>query len=420
MTLVEHGKLSDPPRAEIVTTITTPGPGPDPEPSLFDRDTLRGVPSRALGKTASVMGVPRTKVAVDDKRKANENGPSVAVASAEEAGLRYVSDQTSGIRRRRAGRGFTYLAADGGSLRDAESLTRIRSLAIPPAWTDVWICPNPRGHLQATGRDARGRKQYRYHTQWRDVRDETKYARLTTFARALPQIRSQVDRDLALTGLPRDKVLATVIRLLEITLIRVGNKEYAKDNDSFGLTTMRDRHVGISGSTLQFEFRGKGGKQHVVDIRDPRLAKIVKQCQAIPGHELFQYVDDDGERRTVESTDVNEYLRRHAGEDFTAKEFRTWAGTVLMVRALKDLRPATSAPQAKQKLLRAIASVAERLGNTPAICRAYYVHPMVTERYLDGSLNAFFQAGPKKGRSRRGLSREEAEVLAFLSRKRGK
>jgi DNA topoisomerase-1 len=366
------------------------------------------------------MGVPRTKVAVDDRSEAGENGSSVAVASAEEAGLRYVSDQTSGIRRRRAGRGFTYLAADGGSLRDAESLTRIRSLAIPPAWTDVWICPNPRGHLQATGRDARGRKQYRYHTQWREVRDETKYARLTTFARALPQIRSQVDRDLALTGLPRDKVLATVIRLLEITLIRVGNKEYAKDNDSFGLTTMRDRHVGISGSTLQFEFRGKGGKQHVVDIRDPRLAKIVKQCQAIPGHELFQYVDDDGERRTVESTDVNEYLRRHAGEDFTAKDFRTWAGTVLMVHALKDLGPATSAPQAKRKLLRAIASVAERLGNTPAICRAYYVHPMVTERYLDGSLNAFFQAGPKKGRSRRGLSREEAEVLAFLSRKRGK
>lgn len=364
------------------------------------------------GKTASVMDAPRGEV--------NDNGSSVAFASAEEADLRYVSDETSGIRRRRAGRGFTYLAADGGSLRDAESIARIRSLAIPPAWTDVWICPNPRGHLQATGRDARGRKQYRYHTQWRKVRDDTKYARLTTFARALPQIRSQVDRDLALTGLPRDKVLATVIRLLEISLIRVGNKEYARDNESFGLTTMRDRHVGISGSTLQFEFRGKGGKQHVVDIRDPRLAKIVKQCQAVPGHELFQYLDDDGERRTVESTDVNEYLQRHAGEDFTAKDFRTWAGTVLMVRALKDLGPATSARQAKRKLLRAIASVAERLGNTPAICRAYYVHPIVTERYVDGALNEFLHAGSKKGRSRRGLSPEEAEVLALLSRKRGK
>jgi DNA topoisomerase I len=359
----------------------------------------------------------RTRIAAVDKTGASETASSVAIASAEDAGLRYVTDQTRGIRRRRAGGGFTYRTADGGPLRDAESIARIRSLAIPPAWTDVWICPNPRGHLQATGRDARGRKQYRYHAQWREVRNETKYARLTTFARTLPQIRAQVDRDLALTRLPRDKVLATVLRLLEMTLIRVGNKEYARDNESFGLTTMRDRHVDISGSTLQFEFRGKSGKQHVVDIQDPRLAKIVKQCQAIPGHELFQYLDDDGRRRSVESADVNEYLRRHAGEDFTAKDFRTWAGTVLMVRALREQGPATSPRQAKRKLLRGIEAVAETLGNTPAICRAYYIHPAITEGFVDGSLHNLIEAPSKRRRSQRGLSREEADVLAFLSRK---
>jgi DNA topoisomerase I len=337
----------------------------------------------------------------------------VATVSAEEAGLRYVSDQTPGIIRRRAGRGFTYAGPDGATVRDPELIARIRTLAVPPAWTDVWICPNPRGHLQATGRDARGRKQYRYHPQWRDIRDETKYARLTSFARGLPQIRAQVDHDLSLPGLPRDKILATVIRLLEMTLIRVGNKEYARDNDSFGLTTMRDRHVDVSGSTLEFEFRGKGGKRHVVDITDPRLARIVKQCQEIPGHELFQYVDEDGEHRTVESADVNEYLRRHSGEDFTAKDFRTWAGTVLMVRALRELGPGASTRGAKRKLLRAVEAVAETLGNTPAICRAYYVHPAVTQSYMDGSLHAFFEGGTKR-RSRRGLSKEEADVLAFL------
>jgi DNA topoisomerase-1 len=279
----------------------------------------------------------------------------------------------------------------------------------------VWICPHPRGHLQATGRDARGRKQYRYHTRWRAVRDETKYSRLTSFAKALPQIRAQVKKDLSLTGLPRDKILATVIRLLEMTLIRVGNKEYARDNESFGLTTMRNRHVEVHGSKLEFEFRGKGGKRHVVDIRDPRLARIVRQCQEIPGHELFQYVDEDGGRERVESADVNEYLRRHAGEDFTAKDFRTWAGTVLMVRALEELGPATSTRQAKRKLLRAMEAVAAMLGNTPAICRAYYVHPSITEGFMDGSLHGFLERRSKKRRSRRGLSGEETDVLAFLT-----
>lgn len=345
------------------------------------------------------------------------NGPPVAIISAEEAGLRYVSDQTPGIGRRRAGRGFTYAGPDGQALKDPEIIARIRSLAVPPAWTDVWICANPRGHLQATGRDARGRKQYRYHPQWRDIRDETKYARLTSFARGLPQIRAQMDHDLSLPGLPRDKILATVIRLLEMTLIRVGNKEYARDNESFGLTTMRDRHVDVSGSTLEFEFRGKGGKRHMVDITDPRLARIVKQCQEIPGYELFQYVDEGGEQRTVESDDVNEYLRRHAGEDLTAKDFRTWAGTVLMVRALRELGPGPSTRGAKRKLLQGIEAVAEMLGNTPSICRAYYVHPAVTEGYLDGSLNAFLDARPTRRRTRRGLSRLEADVLAFLTSK---
>jgi DNA topoisomerase-1 len=343
------------------------------------------------------------------------NDQAEALVSAEEAGLRYASDQTPGILRRRAGRGFSYVAADGTKLDDPEVIARIRALAIPPAWTDVWICPHPRGHLQATGRDARGRKQYRYHTRWRAVRDETKYSRLTSFAKALPQIRAQVKKDLSLTGLPRDKILATVIRLLEMTLIRVGNKEYARDNESFGLTTMRNRHVEVHGSKLEFEFRGKGGKRHVVDIRDPRLAKIVRQCQEIPGHELFQYVDEDGGRGRVESADVNEYLRRHAGEDFTAKDFRTWAGTVLMVRALEELGPATSTRQAKRKLLRAIEAVAAMLGNTPAICRAYYVHPSITEGFMDGSLHGFLERRSKKRRSRRGLSGEETDVLAFLT-----
>ena len=357
--------------------------------------------------------MPTTRPTATKKNSENGNG-SIAALSAEEAGLRYVSDQTPGITRRRSGRGFTYATADGTTLRDPEVLARIRSLAVPPAWTDVWISPNPRGHLQATGRDARGRKQYRYHPQWREIRDETKYARLTSFAKRLPQIRAQVEQDLSLPSLPRDKILATVLRLLEITLIRVGNKEYARDNESFGLTTMRDRHVDVSGATLEFEFRGKGGKRHVVDIRDPRLAKIVKQCQEIPGQELFQYIDEDGEHRTVESADVNEYLRRHAGEDFTAKDVRTWAGTVLMVRGLLELGPATSTRGAKRKLLRAIEAVAGILGNTPAICRAYYVHPSVTEGYMDGSLHAFFESRGTKRRPQRGLSREEAEVLAFL------
>lgn len=308
------------------------------------------------------------------------------VESAKTAGLRYVSDEQPGIRRRRAGRGFSYTGLDGTTIRDAEELRRIRSLAIPPAWTDVWICPSPRGHIQATGRDARGRKQYRYHPRWREVRDEAKYGRMVEFAQALPTIRARAQADLALRGLPRDKVLATVVRLLEDTPIRVGNEEYAKENASFGLTTMRDRHVDIEGSTLRFEFRGKGGKRHMVPVSDRRLARVVKQCQEIPGQELFQYLDEDGNRRSIDSADVNEYLRKISGAEFTAKDFRTWAGTFDAASELLKSEAFDSEAQAKTHVVRAIEKVAEKLGNTPAVCRQCYVHPAIIESYMDGSL----------------------------------
>jgi DNA topoisomerase-1 len=250
-------------------------------------------------------------------------------ATAEEAGLRYVNDAMPGIRRRRAGRGFTYAGTDGRRLTDRRVLARIRALAIPPAWTDVWICPIARGHLQATGRDARGRKQYRYHARWREVRDEAKYGRMVAFGQALPRIRRRVEADLALPGLPRERVLAAVVRLLEKTAVRVGNEEYARENRSFGLTTLRNRHAEVGTSRIRFRFRGKGGKETEVELNDRRLARIVARCQELPGQALFTYLDEDGEPRTVDSADVNEYLREISGEEFTAKDFRTWAGTVL-------------------------------------------------------------------------------------------
>ena len=325
--------------------------------------------------------------------------------SARVAGLRYVDDDRPGIRRRRAGRGFIYLDADGRRVRDAETLARIKRLAIPPAWRDVWICPHAHGHLQASGRDARGRKQYRYHARWRAVRDETKYARMLAFAAALPAVRRRVDEDLKRPGLPREKVLAAVVRLLETTLIRVGNEEYARANRSFGLTTMRARHVDIDGATLTFEFRGKGGRQHRVDINDRRLARIVGRCQELPGQELFQYLDADGERRTVDSGDVNAYLREVIGEDFTAKDFRTWAGTVLAALALAEVERFDSQAQARRHVVRAVEQVAQSLGNTPAICRKSYIHPAVIETYLegDGALGSLLD-----GRS------EESSVLTLL------
>lgn len=306
--------------------------------------------------------------------------------SARVAGLRYVSDTRPGIRREQTADGFVYIDPKGEPIRDDDRLAHIKALAIPPAWTDVWICPSPHGHIQATGRDARGRKQYRYHPRWRMVRDETKYARMLAFGAALPRIRERTGKDLSRPGLPREKVLAAVVRLLETTLIRVGNAEYARDNRHYGLTTMRDKHVDVEGSQIRFEFTGKSGKRHTVGLKDRRLARIVERCRDLPGYELFQYIDEQGQRQDVGSTDVNDYLREISGEEFTAKDFRTWAGTVLASLALQELEASESDTEAKQKIARAVESVAEQLGNTPAICRKCYIHPAVIDAYLEGSL----------------------------------
>lgn len=330
--------------------------------------------------------------------------------------MRYVSDARPGIQRRRAGKGFRYRAPDGSLIHDVETLQRIRSLAIPPAWTDVWICPTPNGHLQATGRDAKGRKQYRYHPRWRTVRDETKYTRLIAFGEALPRIRARVHADLARHGLPREKVLATVVRLLETTFIRVGNEEYAKSNDSYGLTTMRNEHVAVSGGTIQFQFRGKSGIEHTIGINDRRVARIVKRCKELPGKELFQYIDDGGERQTIDSGDVNAYLEGITGEHFTAKDFRTWAGTVLAAIALRECGPFDGETQAKRNIVRAIERVAERLGNTPGVCRRCYVHPALLDAYLEGAMleGVTQRVEQESADGLAGLRPEEAAVLAVL------
>ncbi|MDQ2674987.1 MAG: DNA topoisomerase IB [Chloroflexota bacterium] len=336
-------------------------------------------------------------------------------ASAEEAGLRYVTDSGPGIRRRRAGKGWSYIGSDGKRITDRDRIAWINRLAIPPAWTDVWICPIKRGHLQATGRDSRGRKVYRYHPRWREVRDEAKYGRLVEFARALPRIRRRTERDLRRRGLPRDKVLALVVRLLEETLIRVGNDEYARDNRSFGLSTLRDRHVDVRGERITFSFRGKAGKDHEIGLRDRRLARLVKQCQEIPGQELFQYYDDDGRRVDVTSGDVNDYLREISGEDFTAKDFRTWAGTVAAAMALQEFLEIDDDAGRKKAVVSAIEDVAEQLGNTPTVCRACYVHPEVIDRYLDGTMvDALSRRARGVGRGAHALRAEEAAVLGLL------
>jgi DNA topoisomerase-1 len=304
--------------------------------------------------------------------------------SARAAGLRYVCEgRTPGIRRIGSNRRFRYVDATGRTISNRDDLQRIRALVIPPAWKDVWICADPLGHLQATGRDARGRKQYRYHRRWREVRDEVKYGRLLAFARALPRIRQRVDADLRRLGLPRDKVLAAVVRLLEKTLIRVGNEEYARHNRSFGLTTLRDQHAKVTNGTLRFEFRGKSGVQHAVALDDPRLARIVKACRDLPGYELFQYVDQQGKRQVVDSADVNAYIREISGEDFTAKDFRTWAGTVLAARHLADVTVCASGAEAKRNIVRAVEAVAKRLGNTKTVCRKSYIHPAILDTYLE-------------------------------------
>ncbi len=303
--------------------------------------------------------------------------------AAEEAGLLYVSDDRPGYTRKAKGDDFDWLDADGKLICDEQRLLRIKRLAIPPAWTEVWISPLANGHIQATGRDARGRKQYVYHDRWREVRDENKYDRIISFGKALPKIRRRVAKDLKLPALPRNKVLATVVQLLESTFIRIGNEEYARENKSFGLTTMKDRHVEVKGAKLRFRFRGKSGREHEIDVTDRRTAKIITKLQDLPGQDLFQYVDEEGEIRDISSQDVNEYLRAITGEDFSAKDFRTWAGTVLTAIALKAQEKFENQTQAKANIKTAISAVAKILGNTPAICRKCYVHPAVLENYLD-------------------------------------
>jgi DNA topoisomerase-1 len=336
------------------------------------------------------------------------------VKSAEAVGLCYVTDEQPGIRRERSGKTFHYRDPKGKLVRNSATLKRIKSLVIPPAWTDVWICASANGHLQATGRDDRRRKQFRYHPDWREIRDETKYARMIAFAKALPKVRARVKKDLARPGLPREKVLATVVSLLEVSLIRVGNEEYARTNDSFGLTTMRDKHVDVNGATMKFHFRGKSGKWHNVDIRDQRLAKIVKRCQDLPGQELFQFVDNAGERRDVKSDDVNQYLREVSGADFTAKDFRTWEGTVLAARVLSESEKVETKADAKKNVVAAIADVATKLGNTPTVCKKCYIHPNVIESYLDGTLSETLKPSAKKLSGSSHLRDEETAVLRLL------
>lgn len=337
------------------------------------------------------------------------------VQSAKEAGLRYVSDTQPGIRRVRCGKGFRYVEADGSRVRDKETLARIRSLVIPPAWKDIWICPNPRGHLQVTGRDARGRKQSKYHPRWREVRDETKYERMLAFAEALPVIRGQVERDLALAGMPRRKVLATVVRLMETTFIRVGNEEYARENHSYGLTTMRNRHVDVDGTTVTFHFQGKSGKKHKVDLNNRRIARIIRRCQDIPGYELFQYEDKEG-HHAIDSGDVNEYLRDLCSQDFTARDFRTWAGTVLACSALREFDVFESDSQAQKNVVQAIDIVAERLGNTRAVCRKCYIHPAVLDCYLAGSMAQVLKKRFRAASSPNSLQKEERMLMHLLQR----
>lgn len=320
---------------------------------------------------------------------ANKNGKgngsklvAEAIEAAEEAGLRYISDDRPGYTRKAKGDGFEYLDTEGKPITDEQRVLRIRRLAIPPAWTDVWICPSPNCHIQATGRDARRRKQYLYHERWREIRDQDKYDRMIDFGKALPKIRRRVSNDLKLAGLQRNKILATVVQLLERTFIRIGNEEYARDNKSFGLTTMKDRHVEVKGSKLRFRFRGKSGKDHEVDVTDRRIAKIISKLQDLPGQDLFQYIDDQGERREITSQDVNEYLREITGGDFSAKDFRTLAGTVLTAVALNAQDKFENNKQAKANIKTAISAVSKILGNTPAICRKCYVHPAIFESYL--------------------------------------
>ena len=339
------------------------------------------------------------------------------IRSAEDAGLQYMTDLWPGIRRRGAGKGFCYLDSRGVRITEPDAIARIKALSIPPAWTDVWICAIPTGHIQATGRDAKNRKQYRYHKRYRAIRDETKFERILEFSRVFPEVRKRVERDLSRRGLPRRKILATVVRLLEATLIRVGNDEYARDNRSYGLTTLQDSHAQVEGWKISFNFRGKSGVDHTVSITDGRLANIIQRCQDIPGRELFQYLDEKGKRRSVDSGDVNNYIAEITGSNFTAKDFRTWAGTVLAAASLRDLGVARTEKKTKANILAAIDAVADRLGNTRAVCRHYYIHPKILDCYRDGRV---IDACPPPEKHRRSngaaatLRRDELAVLKLL------
>jgi len=341
------------------------------------------------------------------------NSVSNPAAAANDAGLYYVNDNRLGYRRRANGNGFEYLDTEAKRIRDKQRLLRIKRLAIPPAWTDVWICPSPNGHIQATGRDARGRKQYRYHDRWREVRDENKFGHLTEFAKALPNIRRRITGDMKLNGLPREKILAAIVRLLDRTFMRIGNEEYARFNKSFGITTMRDRHVTVRGAHLLFRFRGKSGREYEVGLTDQRIAKIVSNLQDLPGQNLFQYMNGSGEARDITSQDVNDYLRQISGNDFTAKDFRTWAGTLLTAIGLSVQPNFESKKQAKANINNAVSAAAEVLGNTPTICRKCYVHPAVIEAYLNGTLIAGLTSA-RKSAGRWDLRATEKAVLKSL------
>ena len=339
-----------------------------------------------------------------------------AKISAEHAGLRYTNLDTPGITRRKVGKGFSFRSPDGQRVTSPEGIQRIRSLAIPPAWTDVWISPDPRGHIQAIGKDERGRRQYRYHSKFREVRESAKFEHLIAFAESLPSLRARVKSDMAKPGLGHSKVLATVVHLLETTMIRVGNAAYARDNKSYGLTTLLNRHVSIDGAELRFNFTGKSGKTWCLNFRDRRVARIVKNCQEIPGQHLFQYVDDAGEHQPITSADVNTYLKEVSGSDVTAKDFRTWTGTLLAAMTLAEFEKADGAAAAKKNVTTAIKHVAARLGNTPTICRKCYVHPDIVAAYLDGELLIEIQKDIDQQLSGNleHLRPEEGAVLAFL------
>ncbi|WP_423236655.1 DNA topoisomerase IB [Burkholderia multivorans] len=341
-------------------------------------------------------------------RSAAGNGMRMSDARAA-ATLRHVDDRQPGYTRRRVGNGFAYYTQDGERIRDPDEIARINALAIPPAYTDVWICADPCGHLQATGRDARGRKQYRYHPQWRATRDANKYARMAAFALALPRIRARVARDLARPGMPREKVVATIVRLLDTTLARIGNAEYARENESYGLTTLRKRHLKIESGQVRLRFVGKSGVEHDVTVDDPRVARIVRRCAELPGHELFQYVDDDGERHSIGSADVNDYLREVAGAEFTAKDYRTWAGSVQALALLRRA-PHGGVTEARKQIVETVRAVADMLHNTPAVCRRCYIHPDVLEMYESGRLDTLVIR-----RAPRGLRADEAAFAALVA-----